>query len=130
MIPYEDDNVKDESAQSWYWPQTGRFSTLYKYWMLIHCLYVLLVVVIRISFEGKPVFSIVVIEFYIDIVWLIEMIRIFNSPYFNENGKMVYNKRLIAKRYLTSWFILDLYAFVPLAYIRYKSNWEEGGQDK
>jgi hypothetical protein len=98
--------------------------------MLIHCLYVLLHVVIRISFEGKPGFEVVMLEFYIDLVWLVEMIRIFNSPYFNENGKMVYNKKLIAKKYLKSWFIFDLYAFVPLALIRYRSDWEAGGKDK
>lgn len=72
-------------------------------------------------------YLVVLIEFYLDFVWFIEMIRIFNSPYFNENGKMVYNKKQIAMRYLKTWFILDLYAFVPLAYIRFKSKWEEGG---
>lgn len=66
-------------------------------------------------------------DFYMDIIYAIDMFRIFNSPYFNDNGKLEVNKKKIASRYLKSWFIFDVYAFFPLAFLRKRSNREDGG---
>jgi hypothetical protein len=57
---------------------------------------------------------------------LIDMIRIFTEPFENANGKMVYNKKLIARRYLMGWFIFDLWAFYPLGLLRRNSEYNEG----
>jgi hypothetical protein len=65
------------------------------------------------------------LEFYMDIVYLIDMVRCFTEPYYQKN-KLIKNRRLIAIRYLKTWFLLDIYAFYPLAYLRYISNWEDG----
>ena len=126
-----DDNTKVIGAvdKPFLWPLTGRFATLYKYWMLLHCLYVCIIVVFRISFEQKPKFGVVLGDIYMDVIFAIDMFRIFNQPYFNENGKIEVNKKKIATRYMKSWLIFDIYAFFPLAYLRYRSNRDEGGGD-
>jgi hypothetical protein len=36
------------------------------------------------------------------------------------------NRKKIAINYIKTWFILDIYAFYPLAYLRYISVWDEG----
>ena len=112
------------------WPQTGKFAVGYKYWMLIHCIIVAVFYVFRISFEGKPDLYVVILEFYIDVVYLIDMVRIFRSPYINENGKVVTDTRMIAMRYIKTWLIIDIYGFFPLALLRYKSKREDGGFDE
>jgi hypothetical protein len=82
MEPYEEERTvpggQIKADKPFLWPLTGRFATGYKYWMLAHSLYVCIIVVFRISFENKPPLRIVIFDFYMDIVYLIDMIRIFN----------------------------------------------------
>lgn len=128
LVPYSEEDERTRFKEpSMMWPQQGKFATYYKYWMLFHSWLVALFYVFRISFEKKPVLGVVILEFYVDIVYLVDMVRIFRSPYTNENGKLVTDFKLIACRYLKTWFIPDLYSFIPLALIRYNSSREEGG---
>ena len=123
----DDENVKIECLQ---WPEEGtRCDTYYSYWMLLHKLWVCFIVVGRISFERKPEIEMVYIEFYMDAVFLVDMIRSFTQPYM-EGTRLITNRRAIAMRYFKTWFIFDLYSFFPLALIRYRSSWEEGGKDE
>jgi hypothetical protein len=85
-------------------------------------------VVSRISFEKKPQLFVVYLEYYMDVVYLIDMIRNFTEPYM-KSGRIVTDRGKIACHYLKTWFIFDLYAFYPLAYMRYISKWEDGGKD-
>lgn len=112
-----------------YWPQSGRFVLMYKMWMLAHCCEILAFSIARVAFEQKPWIYVVYIEWYMDIVYLIDMIRIFGSPITGDNGKFIYNRKTIIKNYLTGWFLWDLFAFYPLAYLRFISNRADGGRD-
>jgi hypothetical protein len=82
MEPYnEEKTIVNESIKNekpFLWPLTGKFATAYKYWMLVHCIYVCIIVVFRISFENKPNISIVIFDVYMDVVYAIDMFRIFN----------------------------------------------------
>lgn len=60
--------------------------------------------------------------------YFIDMIRCFTEP-ITKDGKLVKSNKLIAKYYLLSWFLPDLYAFTPLSLIRYNSRWEDGSKD-
>ena len=86
-------------------------------------------VVARIGFEEKPMYFVVIYEIYMDLVFAVDMIRIFNSPIFNESGKMITDRKLIAKAYLKTWLLFDIWSFYPLAYLRYNSNWEDGSRN-
>jgi len=96
--------------------------------MLAHCIYYVVFVVARISFEHKPPYYVVLLEYYMDVIYFIDMIRNFTQP-FVKGSRIVYNRKDIAKNYLLGWFLLDLYSFYPLAYFRFHSKWEEGGKD-
>ena len=65
-------------------------------------------------------------EFWLDAVFLVDMIRIFLTPYQNANGKLVTKKSRIALKYLRGWFFLDAYAFFPLGLLRFLSDWKQG----
>jgi len=55
-----------------------KFNNYYSYWMLIHSAYVLLIYLMRIAFENeKPPYFMVAFDFYLDLVFLIDMIREF-----------------------------------------------------
>ena len=112
-----------------YWPLSGKFSNNYKYFMFWHSAGVMVYWVARIAFEEKPGFAGVRFEWYLDFIFLIDMIRIFNSPIFTETGKKIMEKQTIAKAYLFSWFLWDLWCFYPLGWLRYRSKRSEGSLD-
>jgi len=98
--------------------------------MLAHSTFVAIFWVFRISFEGKPVLAVVMLEFYMDVIFGIDIFRIFTSPFLNEHGKQVTDKKIIAQRYLKSWLLFDLYCYFPLALFRYRSNRADGGYNE
>ena len=68
------------------------------------------------------------LDIYMDVIYLIDMFRNFTQPY-SQEGRLVKNNKMIAKQYLKTWFLADVYAFYPLAYLRYISSWEAGGKN-
>jgi len=95
--------------------------------MLPHTFFIAFFILLRFAFENsQPKSYVILSEFYLNFVYLIDMIRIFTSPYMNSNNKMVYNKKLIAMKYLKGWFILDLYSFIPLGFFRANSSRADG----
>ena len=79
LEPYEEDKEKNKNYVC-YWPKEGRFVKYYKYWMLVNCLSVMIFVIGRIGFEEKPWYYVVVYDCYLDVVFFIDMIRIFTTP--------------------------------------------------
>jgi len=63
-------------------------------------------------------------------IYLIDMTRIFTSPYMNKNGKLETSYRLIFRRYASTWLIFDLYSFYPLGFLKYKSVYSDGSFDE
>lgn len=54
-----------------------------------------------------------VLSVVIDSLFLIDIIVIFNSAYYDEEFVIVENRKKIAKAYLSSWFVIDALAIVP-----------------
>ena len=121
--------LNTKGKMKWFWPLEGKFSIYYQIFMLFNCLSILMIWGARIAFEEKPYSFIYIYEFYLDGVFIIDAIRIFNTPIFTENGKLVLDRKLIARQYLRSWFALDLWSFYPLGYLRYISIKELGDKD-
>jgi hypothetical protein len=69
------------------------------------------------------------LEIWLDAVFFVDMMRNFTQPY-KENDRYVYDRKAIAIRYIKSWFGFDLYAFFPLAYLRYISNYDKGDHNE
>ena len=97
--------------------------------MLFWCFYIVYYIVYRISFEKKPQWYVVSLEIWLDAVFFVDMMRNFTQPY-KENDRYVYDRKAIAIRYIKTWFGFDLYAFFPLAYLRYISNYDKGDHNE
>ena len=96
--------------------------------MLAHSIFILTFSVARIAFEEKPYFYVVITEFYLDFIFLIDMFRILTTPYLNPyTQKITYKRQDIFWQYARKWMIFDLFAFYPLAYLRYNSDYMAGG---
>lgn len=53
------------------------------------------------------------VDLITDILFLIDIIVIFNTAYSDENFIMIEDRKLIAKNYLRGWFSIDIFAIIP-----------------
>jgi hypothetical protein len=88
----EQGSGKYKGKNQWTWPINGTFPRYYHYWMLVNCLYYTIVVVPRISFEDRPRLSVLYLDMYFVVVYLVDMIRCFTEP-FIEDSKLVINRK-------------------------------------
>ena len=87
--------------------------------------------VARVAFEAKqkPGWNMVYIDFYMDFIYLIDMVRCFTQPYKTKDGKLIQNRKKISRHYIKTWFLVDIYSFYPLTYLKQISEWEGGSLD-
>lgn len=52
-------------------------------------------------------------NYIIDILFLLDVIIIFNSAYYDENLDLIQDRCDIAKTYLKGWFTIDIVAIIP-----------------
>lgn len=53
----------------------------------------------------------------VDILFFIDIIFAFNTAYYDEDFKIIDNRKRIASSYLKGWFVVDFIAIVPFEYI-------------
>ena len=85
-----------ESISKYMWPgvRSKKFNDYYQYFMIPNTFYVVFFLLIRFAFENdKPPMWRIGMDFWLDIVYTIDMIRIFTSPYKDERGRWVYNRK-------------------------------------
>jgi voltage-gated potassium channel Kch len=62
----------------------------------------------------------------VDILFLLDILIIFNSAYFNDDFQLILSRKEIAKNYLNSWFLIDLVAITPFdLFLDTRSNYNE-----
>jgi len=94
-----------------------------------HIAFVALMVPYHVSFNNTSSdLTMVLTDFYFDIIFGIDMVVTFFTPIYTINGSKIYNRKVIAKRYLKSGFFFDLYGMIPLSYLKYTSG--EGSMDE
>ena len=62
------------------------------------------------------------VYYIVDFMFLVDICQIFNSAYYDENFNMVQDRKLIAKTYIGSWFIVDVVAIIPFDLFMGNSN--------
>ena len=58
------------------------------------------------------------IDYLIDVYFLFDMVLSFRTTYHNEDNELVLDVKLI-RRYLRSWFAIDLVAIIPFELLAY-----------
>lgn len=54
-----------------------------------------------------------VFSYTVDLLFLIDIILIFNTAFVNSNLQMVDDRKVIAKKYLSGWFLIDIMSIMP-----------------
>ena len=66
-----------------------------------------------IAFNNDPSIWNKFIDYAIDILFLIDIIVIFNTAFYDENFETVENRKQIFIAYFSSWFFIDLISCIP-----------------
>jgi hypothetical protein len=82
----------------------------------------------RIAFVDIDSTKWLVINFFVDICFAIDILIIFNSAFFNDDYLLVDKRKIIAETYIRSWFFIDLLAIVP--FDMFFQNSESGDMNK
>jgi len=65
-----------------------------------------------------------IFENVIDVLFLSDVIVIFNTAFYTENFDMIDNRKEIAYNYLKGWFTIDILAILPFDYILALGNYD------
>lgn len=87
----------------------------------------------RMAFVEVDTTGWVVVRWIIDSLFLIDIIIIFNSAFYDEDFRTIDNRKTIAKTYFSSWFFLDIFAIIPFQEIFImtgRRNIEDGGSQE
>ena len=63
------------------------------------------------SFQNSSAWQ--VTGFVIDIFFTIDMLITFNTAYMSDDYNIIKSRKMIAQRYISSWFFVDLFAVMP-----------------
>ena len=93
--------------------------------------YTAVVVPFRVSFiDSTDIDGWFVNELIMDFLFLLDICFTFNTPFFDKQANMVYNRREIAREYLTGWFLIDLVTTIPFQLLEINHNEEHDSQGK
>jgi hypothetical protein len=95
------------------------------YWdifIMIVLIFACLVQPCRLAFVEVEPPNWIRIYFAVDIMFLVDICQIFNSAYYDENFNLVQERKVIAKNYLGSWFLVDVIAIIPFDLFMGSSN--------
>jgi len=81
--------------------------------MIFLLIYVATIQSYRLCFEDDTPLAWTIIDYFVDFLFFIDIIMNFISAYYNEEGRLVKNPRVLAFKYLKSWFIVDAVAVFP-----------------
>lgn len=111
-------------------PMFGSFFTFYNFFFLTHKLIVGIYLPFQIGFLEDPNEADLALNFYLDLVFVLEIVSIFNKPFYDINSRLQTDRKLIARQYLTTWFLLDVLACMPYSYIKWRSrHWPRSKDD-
>jgi hypothetical protein len=97
-------------------------SNFAKWWDLaqfVALLYIVFVIPLRVGFaEEVPLLSAAfIIDLNIDLYFIIDIYINLNTAVWLESGVLETNIRVVRKRYLKGWFVLDFLSSFPLTYV-------------
>jgi potassium channel len=59
----------------------------------------------------------VIVDAIVDILFGIDIFVSFFSAYYDGKDNLITDRKAIAKKYIRSWFLIDITAILPLSYI-------------
>lgn len=87
-----------------------------KFWdfiITLITLYTLIISPFRLAFNDLDFDLVNYFEMCMDCIFILDIVMQFFIPYYNAEEDLIKNKYLIAKNYLSGWFVLDVIASIP-----------------
>ena len=114
-------NFRVQQAKSNLFPLFGTPYVIYSLLFTVHKLIVAFYIPYKAAFEDEPPWSTVYFDFYLDFVFFIDILIMFNMPLYDEKSRLITDRKVISIKYLRTWFIFDLLACWPSSYLRKRS---------
>jgi hyperpolarization activated cyclic nucleotide-gated potassium channel 2 len=64
--------------------------------------------------DEEESFGVLFLNYFIDVSFLLDMIVIFHTAYYDSNFKLIISKKSIACQYIKTWFFIDLVSIFPI----------------
>ena len=114
------DKEKNKKKKSVYiFLPTSSIRSSWDFIILILLLYICLVVPFILAFGlNNNIFTL--FDYILDVCFIIDVLVNFNTAYTNIEGKLITDRKEIAKHYIFSWFLLDFFTSIPF-------NWFQTG---
>lgn len=87
--------------------------------LIISCFYTPLSLAFQ---KEKYEYILRLVDFFIDGLFLIDIILTFNTCYYSEEVQLIDDRKIIAITYLKGWFTIDLTACIPFNFLMGPSN--------
>jgi voltage-gated potassium channel Kch len=76
----------------------------------------------RIAFVEKDGLDWVIINGFVDVLFLLDILIIFNTATYDEDFITIDCRRRISLQYIQSWFFIDLLSIIPFDHLLHSSN--------
>jgi CRP-like cAMP-binding protein len=112
----DEEDITDDhwDSSKWIIHPKSRFKKIFDTMIGLLTIYTIIATPLFLAFDNARTLSLLVIELFIDIVYLSDcFLHFFVAIYDDIEDNLITNHRVIAQRYLTGWFWLDLFAGIP-----------------
>lgn len=72
----------------------------------------------RLTFEDEIPYGWKILDYFVDCLFFLDILMNFLSAYYDEEGRLVKDLGTLAKKYIKSWFFIDLVAVMPFDLIQ------------
>ena len=103
---------RDHRKQFLFYPE-DQFKANWDLFISVVLIFTCLSTPFRLAFVEQDNTTWTILNFSIDLMFLLDIIFIFNSAYSDEDFKIIDDRSLIASNYLNSWFAIDFLAIIP-----------------
>jgi hyperpolarization activated cyclic nucleotide-gated potassium channel 1 len=110
-------SLKDEKLRVLIFHPKGKFKLFWNLMITFLLFYTATVLPYRVCFNYLQTSEWVLADLIIDCLFFTDILINFNTGIISISGKLTLNRHEIAKKYIKSWFILDLISCLPLDYI-------------
>lgn len=105
--------VQEEKKSKWLIYPENDYKANWDSFMTFVLIFTCVVTPLRIALDESESVGWNMANYIIDGLFLVDIIVIFNTAYYDDDFSIVEDRGQIAKDYVTSWFLIDLVAILP-----------------
>ena len=94
-----------------------KFQLIWSLVMVMALSFTAIFVPYRLAFIEEYSLGFSIVEYFVDVIFLADLILTFFTAIYDNEHKLITNKKVIARNYLKGWFLIDLIAWYEYIYI-------------